>query len=40
MIDDFSDPQFLPGKLRLMEKTCPRNSLLTGMSGLTGWKPG
>lgn len=39
MIDDFSDPQFFPGKLRMMEKPCPHNYLLTGMSDLAGWKP-
>ena len=38
MIDDFSDPQFFPGKLRMMEKPCPHNYLLTGMSDLAGWK--
>ena len=39
MIDDFSKPEFFPGKLRLMEKPCPQNFLLTGMSDLAGWKP-
>ncbi len=39
MIDDFSDPEFFPGKLRMMEKKRPQNFLLTGMSDLSGWKP-
>ena len=38
MIDDFSKPEFFPGKLRLMEKERPQNFLLTGMSDLSGWK--
>ena len=38
MIDDFSKPEFFPGKLRLMEKERPQNFLLTGMSDLAGWK--
>ena len=32
MIDDFADPEFFPGKLRMMEKKRPQNFLLTGMS--------
>ena len=32
MIDDFTDPEFFPGKLRMMEKKRPQNFLLTGMS--------
>ena len=39
MIDDFSQPEFFPGKLRLMDKPRPQNFLLTGMSDLAGWKP-
>ena len=39
MIDDFADPEFFPGKLKMMEKKCPQNFLLTGMSDLSGWKP-
>ena len=39
MIDDFSDPEFFPGKLKMMEKKRPQNFLLTGMSDLSGWKP-
>lgn len=39
MIDDFSKPEFFPGKLRLMEKKRPQNFLLTGMSDLAGWAP-
>ena len=37
-IDDFSQPEFFPGKLRLMDKERPQNFLLTGMSDLSGWK--
>jgi len=39
MIDDFADPEFFPGKLKMMEKKRPRNFLLTGMSDLSGWEP-
>jgi radical SAM mobile pair protein A len=39
MLDDFSKPEFYPGKLRLMEKPRPQNFLLTGMSDLCVWKP-
>ena len=39
MIDDFTDPEFFPGKLKMMEKKRPQNFLLTGMSDLSGWKP-
>ena len=39
MIDDFSQPEFFPGKLRMMDKPRPQNFLLTGMSDLAGWKP-
>ena len=39
MIDDFADPEFSPGKLKMMEKKRPQNFLLTGMSDLSGWKP-
>ena len=39
MIDDFADPEFFPGKLKMMEKKRPQNFLLTGMSYLSGWKP-
>ena len=38
MTDDFSTPEFFPGKLRLMDKPRPQNFLLTGMSDLSGWK--
>ena len=38
IIDDFADPEFFPGKLRMMEKKRPQNFLLTGMSDLSGWK--
>ena len=39
IIDDFAQPEFFPGKLRLMEKPRPQNFLLTGMSDLAGWEP-
>ena len=39
MMDDFADPEFFPGKLKMMEKKRPQNFLLTGMSDLSGWKP-
>ena len=39
MIDDFADPEFFPGKLKMMEKKRPQNFLLTGMIYLSGWKP-
>ena len=39
MIDDFADPDFFPGKLKMMEKKRPQNFLLTGMSDFSGWKP-
>ena len=39
MFDDFADPEFFPGKLKMMEKKRPQNFLLTGMSDLSGWKP-
>ena len=28
MIDDFADPEFFPGKLKMMEKKRPQNFLL------------
>ena len=39
MIDDFADPEFFPGKLKMMEKKRPQNFLLIGMGDLSGWKP-
>ena len=38
MIDDFTDPEFFPGKLKMMGKKRPQNFLLTGMNNLSGWK--
>ena len=38
MIDDFSHPEFFPEKMRMMDKPCPHNYLLTGMSDLAGWE--
>lgn len=39
MIDDFENPQYFPGKLRLMEKARPQIFLLTGMSDFSRWRP-
>lgn len=36
-IDDFEKPEFFENKLRIMDKPCPHNFLLTGMSDLAGW---
>ena len=30
--------KYFPSKLKMMEKKCPQNFLLTGMSDLSGWK--
>lgn len=38
MTEDFENPEFFPEKLRLMDRKCPRNYLLTGMSDLAVWK--
>ena len=40
MIDDFADPEFFPGKLKMMEKKRPQNFLLTGMSDFSGSRNG
>ena len=37
-IDDFEKPEFFENKLRIMDKPCPQNFLLTGMSDLAGWQ--
>ena len=39
MIENFENPEFFPGKLRLMDKARPQIFLLTGMSDFSGWKP-
>ena len=39
MIEDFENPEFFPGKLRLMDKARPQIFLFTGMSDFSGWKP-
>lgn len=39
MTEDFAKPEFFPEKLKLMDRTRPRNYFLTGMSDLSGWKP-
>jgi len=36
--EDFNQPVFFPGKLRMMDRQCPQNFLLTGMSDLSVWK--
>lgn len=38
MVENFQQPEFFPNKLRLLERTRPRNLLLTGMSDLAVWK--
>ena len=38
MIEDFSKPEFYPGKLRIIERAKPQNFMLTGMSDFSGWK--
>ncbi len=38
MIEDFARPEFFSEKLRLMDRSKPRNFLLTGMSDLSIWK--
>lgn len=37
--DDFSIPQYMPRKLRIMDKSKPSVWLMTGMSDLSGWEP-
>ena len=39
MTEDFSRPEYFPGKLKLMDRKCPRNLLLTGMSDFSDWDP-
>lgn len=39
MTEDFSRPEYFPGKLHLMDRKYPRNLLLTGMSDFSDWKP-
>lgn len=39
MTEDFSRPEYFPGKLRLMDRKRPQNLLLTGMSDFSDWKP-
>ena len=38
MTEDFENPEFFPKKLKLIDRKCPRNYLLTGMSDLSVWK--
>ena len=38
-VEDFEKPEYFPNKLRRMEKECPSNFLLTGMSDFALWKP-
>ena len=37
MTEDFSRPEYFPGKLRLMDRKRPQNLLLTGMSDFSDW---
>ena len=39
MTEDFSRPEYFPGKLKLMDRKRPRNLLLTGMSDFSDWNP-
>ena len=39
MTEDFSRPEYFPGKLRLMGRKRPQNLLLTGMSDFSDWNP-
>ena len=39
MTEDFSRPEYFPGKLRLMDRKRPQNLLLTGMSDFSDWNP-
>ena len=39
MTEDFSRPEYFPGKLRLMSRKRPQNLLLTGMSDFSDWNP-
>ena len=39
MTEDFSRPEYFPGKLRLIDRKRPQNLLLTGMSDFSDWKP-
>ena len=37
MTEDFSRPEYFPGKLKLMDRKRPQNLLLTGMSDFSDW---
>lgn len=39
MIDDFAVPEYMPRKLRIMDRRDPRVFLMTGMSDLSDWRP-
>ena len=39
MVEDFSRPEYFPGKLRMMDRKRPQNLLLTGLSDFSDWKP-
>ena len=39
MTEDFSRPEYFPGKLKLMDRKRPQNLLLTGMSDFSDWDP-
>ncbi len=38
--EDFSVPQFFPGKLSILDRKRPRIYFMTGMSDLSDWEPG
>ena len=37
MTEDFSRPEYFPGKLKLMDRKRPQNLMLTGMSDFSDW---
>lgn len=39
MTDDFSVPEYMPRKLRILESRDPRVFLMTGMSDFSDWRP-
>lgn len=39
MTDDFAVPEYMPRKLRIMDRRDPRVFLMTGMSDLSDWRP-
>ena len=39
MTDDFSVPEYMPRKLRILDGRAPRVFLMTGMSDFSDWRP-